>query len=433
MRHLQSISTMMRTSLVGMGTMAFKRQKNIARRMANREPSKTMTAIAATTMLCATSVMVGSRPAQAIHAVCSFVDGGEQDVLVVQGDDCSSPFDPFFGGPLALIDPVHAVKDVTIDGTTTLGGASNINGNSTFAAGSTATFNGAAVFNGGVKLASTLSTSGISNTGNISTDTLSTTGLATLNSLSVTNNASIGGTLNVAGLATFNGVVNHGNIATDTLTATTLIAAPLVNATTLNATTVNATTMNAATVAATTVNATDVNATNVKATTVAATTVNASTVNATMSNIGTANVTSALQVARGAAVNIGGNRVQNVAAPISGSDAANKSYVDASVASLGGQVEQALSGVNTRLDDIASRTTKATAGVAMAFAMAGVPTVLPTERVAFTMNYGNFQGQNGVAINGAVRLNDNFQLTGGVGYSTAQSLVGARAGLRVGW
>ncbi|TWC05504.1 YadA-like protein [Bradyrhizobium macuxiense] len=413
--------------------MAFKRQNNIARGMANRESSKTMTAIAATTVLCAASAMVASRPAHAIHAVCSFVDGGEQDVVVVQGDDCSSPFDPFSGGPLALINPVHAVKDVTVDGTTTLGGASNINGNSTFAAGTTATFNGAAVFNGGVKLASTLSTSGINNTGNISTDTLSTSGLATLNSLSVTNNASIGGTLNVAGLATFNGVVNHGNVATDTLTATTLIAAPIVNATTVNATTLNATTVNAATIAATTVNATDVNATNVKATTVAATTVNASTVNATTSNIGTANVASALQVASGAAVNMGGNRVQNVATPISGSDAANKSYVDASVASLGGQVEQALSGVNTRLDDIASRTTKATAGVAMAFAMAGVPTVLPTERVAFTMNYGNFQGQNGLAINGAVRLNDNFQLTGGVGYSTEQSLVGARAGLRVGW
>ena len=69
----------------------------------------------------------------------------------------------------------------------------------------------------------------------------------------------------------------------------------------------------------------------------------------------------------------------------------------------------------------------------MAMAMAGVPTVLPNERVAFTMNYGNFEGQNGVAINGAVRLHDHLQLTAGVGYGTNQSIVGARAGLRVGW
>lgn len=329
--------------------------------------------------------LLGTRPAHAIHSVCSFTDGGEQLVTVVEDDDCSDPFDPVLG--TMKFGTIHAADDLTIDGTTTT------NGNSNFAAGTTATFNGTAVFNGGVTLASTLSTSGISNTGNITTDTLTTNGLATLNSLSVTNNATIGGTLAVTGLATFNGgAVVTGGLTTDTLHATT-----------------------------------------VNATTVAATTVNATTVNATTSNIGTANITNALQVGSGATVNMGGNRVQNVATPIAGTDAANKNYVDSGFAALGNQVDQALAGVNTRLDDISSRTTKATAGVAMAFAMAGVPTVLPNERVAFTMNYGNFQGQNGVAINGAVRLNDNFQLTGGVGYSTEQSIVGARAGLRVGW
>jgi len=65
--------------------------------------------------------------------------------------------------------------------------------------------------------------------------------------------------------------------------------------------------------------------------------------------------------------------------------------------------------------------------------MAGVPTVLPQERVAFTLNYGNFQGQNGLALNAAMRLDNHVQFTAGVGYGTNQNLVGARAGVRVGW
>jgi YadA-like protein len=327
----------------------------------------------------------------AIHAVCSFVNGAEQQVLVVQDDDCSDPFDPFLGGALRFGDSIHATQNLTVDGTTTTG-TTNVNGNSTFAVGTTATFNGNAVFNGGVTFAGMQNFSGISNTGNISTDTLSTTG-----------NATIGGTLSVAGLATFNGISNTGNLTTDTLTANTSINTPLITATNASITTANITT---ATIA---------------------------TANVTTANIATANVTTALQVSPGASINMGGNRVQNVAAPVAGTDAANKSYVDASVVALGGQFEQALAGVNSRINDVSNRTTKATAGVAMGFAMAGVPTVLPNERVAFTMNYGNFQGQNALALNGAARLNDNLQFTGGVGYSPDQNLLGARAGLRAGW
>ncbi|RXH05444.1 MULTISPECIES: YadA-like family protein [Bradyrhizobium] len=352
-------------------------------------------------LLAVAACMLAPKPAHAIHAVCSFVNGSEQQVLIVQDDDCSNPFDPFFAGPLLFGDSIHAAQDMTVDGTTTTG-TTNVNGNSTFATGTTATFNGNAVFNGGVTFAGSQNFSGINNTGNISTDTLSTTG-----------NATIGGTLNVAGLATFNGITNTGNLTTDTLTANTSVNTPLINATNANVTTATITTANV--------------------TTANVTTANMTTANVTTANIGTANITTALQVSPGASVNMGANRIQNVAAPLAGTDAANKSYVDASLSALGGQFDQALAGVNSRIDEISNRTTKATAGVAMAMAMAGVPTVLPSERVAFTMNYGNFQGQNGLALNGAVRLNDNLQFTGGVGYSTNQNLVGARAGLRVGW
>jgi hypothetical protein len=331
-------------------------------------------------------VFSACKPAHAIHAVCSFVNGSEQAVLIVQDDDCSNPFTPFFAGRW-VIESTRVSGDLQVDGTTTATGTSNFNGSTNFAGGTTATFNGNAVFNGGVTFANAQDFSGINNTGNISTDTLSTTG-----------NVTVGGTLSVTGQASFNGISNTGNITTDTLTANTSINTPLITATTANVTTANIT-----------------------------------TANVTTANMTTANITSALQVSAGATVNMGGNRVQNVGAPVLATDAANKAYVDAGLAGVSNQLDQALGALNTRIDDVSQRTTKATAGVAMAFAMAGVPTVLPNERVAFTMNYGNFQGQNGVAINGAVRLDNNFQLTAGVGYSANENLVGARAGLRVGW
>jgi hypothetical protein len=371
-------------------------------------------------------VFVNSAAAASDHALCGTVVGNDVFVNVAQGDDCSSPAPVLFSGSLQLGNiATDAASTATFDGTTTANGTATFNGATTFNGGNTfngtatfandaiangsstfngtgtfnssATFNGTATFNGPVSLGTTFNTQTISNTGNISTDTLSTTG-----------NATIGGTLAVTGAATFNGITNTGNMTTDTLTANTSINTPLITATTANVTTANVTTANI-------------------------TTANVTTANVTTANIGTANVATALLVSPGATVNMGGNLVQNVGTPVAGTDAANKNYVDASIAGVTTQIDQSLASLSTRIDDVSQRTTKATAGVAMAFAMAGVPTVLPNERVAFTMNYGNFQGQNGVAINGAVRLNDNFQLTGGVGFAANQNIAGARAGLRVGW
>jgi hypothetical protein len=72
-------------------------------------------------------------------------------------------------------------------------------------------------------------------------------------------------------------------------------------------------------------------------------------------------------------------------------------------------------------------------GVAMAFAMAGVPTLMPNERFAATMNWGNFQSANGLAVNAAMRISNNVQFNAGIGYGPDQNLVGSRVGLRVGW
>ena len=49
------------------------------------------------------------------------------------------------------------------------------------------------------------------------------------------------------------------------------------------------------------------------------------------------------------------------------------------------------------------------------------------------MNYGTFSGKGGVALNAAVRLTDNAQFTGGIGYGMDGNMVGGRAGLRLGF
>jgi hypothetical protein len=92
-----------------------------------------------------------------------------------------------------------------------------------------------------------------------------------------------------------------------------------------------------------------------------------------------------------------------------------------------------IAAINSRLDDLSNRSNKAYSGIAMAFAMAGVPTLLPHERLAMTMNYGTFQGTNGLAINTAFRLGENMQLTSGIGYGPSEKIAGGRVGLRVAW
>ena len=85
------------------------------------------------------------------------------------------------------------------------------------------------------------------------------------------------------------------------------------------------------------------------------------------------------------------------------------------------------------VETLIRRTDKALTGVAMAFAMAGVPTLLPTEIFAMSANWGTFEGENGLALNATLRLAANVQLNGGVAYGLNEDLAGGRAGVRVGW
>jgi len=85
------------------------------------------------------------------------------------------------------------------------------------------------------------------------------------------------------------------------------------------------------------------------------------------------------------------------------------------------------------VDQLSRRIGKANTGVAMAFAMAGVPTLLSTEKVALSANWGTFQGENGAALSGAVRIYHNVQLQGSFAYGFRENMAGGHAGLRFGF
>jgi hypothetical protein len=125
----------------------------------------------------------------------------------------------------------------------------------------------------------------------------------------------------------------------------------------------------------------------------------------------------------------GGNLATNTAAGLGLASSTDISALNSQIAGINNQIV----GINTRLNDLDGRTTKALNGVAMAFAISGVPWLQPTERFAVSANYGTFQGTNGIALNGALRLSTRLQAEGGIAYGANGGGVGGRAGLRMGW
>jgi hypothetical protein len=96
-------------------------------------------------------------------------------------------------------------------------------------------------------------------------------------------------------------------------------------------------------------------------------------------------------------------------------------------------INSRLDGVDHRIDGVALKSDKALQGVAMAFAMAGAPALLPNQTFALSGNWGGYEGKNGVSVGGALKLGSNVQLNGGVAYGVNEGTVGGRAGVSVGW
>jgi hypothetical protein len=103
---------------------------------------------------------------------------------------------------------------------------------------------------------------------------------------------------------------------------------------------------------------------------------------------------------------------------------------DGNLASDGGST---LASINRELHQHDRQIDENTEGVAIALAMAGVPTLLPAERFAWSANWGAFQGENGFAGGFAARLDSTVQFNGGIGLGANERTVGGRLGVRVGW
>lgn len=119
-----------------------------------------------------------------------------------------------------------------------------------------------------------------------------------------------------------------------------------------------------------------------------------------------------VSVANGNAIDMGDNRVEGVADPLAPTDAANKRYVDQEI--------------NKAFDEI----DKNSEGIALAMAMSGLS--LPSNaNFAIGAQFGFFDDEQAFAAQGAVRLDQNFTLTGGVGVGLGDdSPVGGRIGVQ---
>jgi autotransporter adhesin len=103
------------------------------------------------------------------------------------------------------------------------------------------------------------------------------------------------------------------------------------------------------------------------------------------------------------------------------------------ISNLGLGTATDVSALSASLDQLTRRVNKTFTGVAMAFAMSGVPSLLATEKFALSANWGTFQGENGAALSGAVRIYRNVQLQGSFAYGFRENMAGGHAGLRFGF
>ena len=104
-----------------------------------------------------------------------------------------------------------------------------------------------------------------------------------------------------------------------------------------------------------------------------------------------------------------------------GTDAVNKNYVD-----------QSMAFANTRLDRAFGEIEENTGGIAIAIAMGGL--ALPEGKTfAISGNFGFYDGHQAFAAQTAIRLNDTFALTGGVGIGFNNSKAGGRVGVQAAW
>ena len=316
-----------------------------------------------------------------------------------------------------------AAQDITVNGTNLLtNGGTNVVGNDDGSDGilTLGAPNGV-IINGGLNVpgivdagtvtdgtasmtGGNLTTTGIVDAGTVTDGTasmtggnLTTTGIVDAGTLAVTGNSVFSGTVNIAGPT---------NI-TDTLDVQ-------VGATTLD---VNGSSFNVQ-VGSGPNSTLDVTSTSVELSTAGGSGFTASSGNANVTGTTTAVVsggTSAITVsntgvalsgASGAPVILSG-----VADPVSGTDAVN---------------------LRTMQRELGALESEMSAGIAQSMAMTQLPNPDPDKQYSFGVALGGFNGEAGLAMGGAARLEGNTMLRGAVSYSDAGG-VGAAAGIGWSW
>lgn len=119
--------------------------------------------------------------------------------------------------------------------------------------------------------------------------------------------------------------------------------------------------------------------------------------------------------------------MQNVGAPIDATDAATKGYVDASIGASSSALSSQISQAFKKIDEN-------TEGIAIAMAMGGL-TLPQSKTFAISANMGMYDEKQAFAVQAAMRLNETFALTGGVGVGVGLDggKVGARVGIMAAW
>lgn len=141
---------------------------------------------------------------------------------------------------------------------------------------------------------------------------------------------------------------------------------------------------------------------------------------------GGATISNNLTVTPNTTVDMGGNRIENVGAPVTSTDAANKAYVNSAIGSANQRIDQA----NQRID-------RADQGIAIAMAVQN-PVLTNGDRFGVAVNFGDFAGYNAIGATAVGIIGHNvfgggekFGLTGGFGVSSNQAA--GRVGVQLTW
>lgn len=134
-------------------------------------------------------------------------------------------------------------------------------------------------------------------------------------------------------------------------------------------------------------------------------------------------------------IDMGGNRITNVAAPVDPGDAANKAYVDEQFT----ETRQSVSVLQNDVRGLRKRDEELAEGIAISMAVA-TPSFQPGQTFALRAGWANFDGSSafglsaaGIIDRGTFGYGSTVILDAGLGTGATQSVSAGRAGVTLGW